>query len=174
MYDHHRRLEKLRFETRKSLRIFLWPLVLFIMTFILYPLKSILSLLWIVTLISAFTILCRNWFIYKTFILSLSNNHIVVKHGVVRRVNLEHLLTQVTSISIEQSFLGSLCNYGRIILYISGIKQAPLDKISNPALFRNRVNLRIERSYKELRLQNTNTLRKDLIKNKKETTARVS
>ena len=76
---------------------------------------------------------------YSTSEFGLTNKRIIGKEGFIRRHSIEILLTKVESISIHQSIIGRILNYGTVIITGTGGTKETFSWISNPLEFRKRV-----------------------------------
>ena len=66
----------------------------------------------------------------------VTNRRVVIKTGVVRRRTLELLLRQVEAISVDQSIMGRILNYGTIALTGTGGVKEEFHDIARPLEFR--------------------------------------
>lgn len=75
---------------------------------------------------------------YFTTEIAITNKRIIAKFGLIERKTIELNLVKVESIQVDQGVIGRMFNYGTIIISGGGNPLAPIAKISNPLLFRNR------------------------------------
>ena len=69
----------------------------------------------------------------------VTNRRVVIKTGVVRRRTLELLLRQVEAISVDQTVMGRVLNYGTIALTGTGGVREEFHNIARPLEFRRSV-----------------------------------
>lgn len=75
----------------------------------------------------------------KTSEFGVTNKRVVIKVGVIRRRTLELLLRQVEAISVDQTVVGRILNYGSITLTGTGGVKEEFHNISRPLEFRRHV-----------------------------------
>lgn len=66
----------------------------------------------------------------------MTNKRVIAKSGFISRNTIETNLNRVGGITIEQSVLGRIFNYGSLVISGSGAKDAPIRGISDPMKFR--------------------------------------
>ena len=76
---------------------------------------------------------------YKTSEFGVTNKRVVIKVGVIRRRTVELLSRQVEAISVEQSILGRMLNYGSITLTGTGGVREVFHDIAAPLEFRRQI-----------------------------------
>ena len=76
---------------------------------------------------------------YATSEFGVTSKRVIIKVGFLRRRTLELLLRHVEAISVDQSVLGRMLNYGSITLTGTGGVKELFDNISNPLEFRRRI-----------------------------------
>ncbi len=76
---------------------------------------------------------------YSSSEFGVTTKRIVIKVGVIRRRTLELLLRQVEAISVEQSIMGRMLNYGTITLTGTGGVKEAFSNIARPLEFRRHV-----------------------------------
>jgi len=79
------------------------------------------------------------WVAYKTSEFGVTTKRVVVKVGLIRRRTLELLLRQVEAISVDQSVMGRLFNYGSITLSGTGGVREEFHHIAGPLDFRRKI-----------------------------------
>jgi uncharacterized membrane protein YdbT with pleckstrin-like domain len=92
----------------------------------------------LILLCAVFFLLLKIAIEYKTTEIAITNKRIIAKFGLIERKTIELNLLKVESIQVEQGVIGRLFNYGTIIISGGGNPLAPIAKISNPLMFRNR------------------------------------
>ena len=75
----------------------------------------------------------------KTSEFGVTNKRVVIKVGVIRRRTLELLLRQIEAISVDQTVMGRILNYGSITLTGTGGVREEFHNISRPLEFRRHV-----------------------------------
>ncbi len=81
---------------------------------------------------------------YFTTEFSITNKRMVMKTGLMHRVTREVLLNRIESISIDQSLMGRLFNYGALLVTGVGGSWDPLAPLPDPLHLRNTVQEQIE------------------------------
>jgi uncharacterized membrane protein YdbT with pleckstrin-like domain len=76
---------------------------------------------------------------YKTSEFGVTTRRVIIKVGVVRRRTLELLLRQVEAISVDQSLMGRIFNYGSITLSGTGGIREVFHNIAAPLEFRRQI-----------------------------------
>lgn len=76
---------------------------------------------------------------YRNSEFGITNKRVIVKVGFVGRKSLEILLSKVEGIQVNQGALGSILNYGSIIVSGTGGTKNPFHKIAEPLEFRKKV-----------------------------------
>lgn len=76
---------------------------------------------------------------YKTSEFGVTTKRVIIKVGLVQRRTLELLLRQVEAISVDQSIMGRIFNYGSITLSGTGGVREVFDNIAAPLEFRRQV-----------------------------------
>ncbi len=79
---------------------------------------------------------------YLTYISSeyaVTNKRVIVKIGVISRRTMETLLQKIEAISVDQTILGRMCNYGTITVIGTGGTQESFENIADPLGFRRAV-----------------------------------
>ncbi len=70
---------------------------------------------------------------------AVTNRRVIMKTGVVHTISLEILLNKVEAISVNQSLLGKMLNYGDIVITGSGGTKELYKGIEGPLAFRKAV-----------------------------------
>lgn len=69
--------------------------------------------------------------------LAVTNKRIIVKTGFIKRNTIELNHNRIESISVDQSILGRILNYGDVFIRGTGGVVTPVKAIDNPIAFRN-------------------------------------
>ena len=72
----------------------------------------------------------------ETTELVITNRRIIAKFGLISRYTIEINLSKVESISVSQSILGRILNYGDLQIIGTGGTREPIPNIGNPLMFR--------------------------------------
>jgi len=84
--------------------------------------------------------------------MTVTNKRVVAKVGVFARRTIEMLLSRVESIGVEETLMGRLLGYGKVI--VRGTRRArlnPSTKLADPLDFRTQVQQQIENSRERAR-----------------------
>ncbi|MBX9990847.1 PH domain-containing protein [Phreatobacter oligotrophus] len=84
------------------------------------------------------------WFLSRTTELAVTSRKVVAKWGLVARSTIEQRLEKVDSISVDQTFLGRVLNFGNVTVHGTGINATPIKMIADPLVFRRKVEQAIE------------------------------
>lgn len=76
---------------------------------------------------------------------AVTNRRVMMKSGFVSRKTLEMLLTKIEAVSVDQSVLGRVLDFGTIVVGGTGGSKALLPRICQPELFRVAINGQIEK-----------------------------
>ncbi len=76
---------------------------------------------------------------YATSEFGVTNKRVIIKVGFLRRKTLELLLRHVEAISVDQSVMGRLLNYGSVTLTGTGGVREVFHNISKPLEFRRQI-----------------------------------
>ena len=79
------------------------------------------------------------WIAYKTSEFGVTTKRVIVKVGLVQRQTLELLLRQVEAISVDQSIMGRMFNYGSVTLSGTGGVRGVFHNIAEPLEFRRKI-----------------------------------
>jgi uncharacterized membrane protein YdbT with pleckstrin-like domain len=81
----------------------------------------------------------KTYIICRTSEFAVTDKRVLLKTGVIRRHTFETLLTQVENISVDQSVLGRLLDYGTITVTGTGATKETFARIAAPLEFRRQV-----------------------------------
>ena len=76
--------------------------------------------------------------------LAVTTRKVVGKWGLIARSTIEQRLEKVDSISVDQSLVGRIVNYGDVTIHGTGISSTPVKMIADPLTFRRKVEQAIE------------------------------
>lgn len=120
------------YQARLHLIIFLWPVLLFSLTFFLvirYPLIREPSL---VMLGVAFVWTIMTWAMYQFSSLTIKKRQVIMQTGFLVRQTYDIPISKIESIDIRQTILGSLLRYGDIVITGTGGTKQFFNNISHP------------------------------------------
>ena len=75
----------------------------------------------------------------------ITNQRVIIKLGFIRRYCFENVLNRVEGVEVEQSILGRLLDYGLVRIRGVGGSVESFPAVSNPLLFRYKIQTQIER-----------------------------
>ena len=78
--------------------------------------------------------------------MTVTNKRVFVKVGLAARRTIELLLSRVESIGVEESVMGRMLGYGRVIVHGTGGTAETFNMIAHPLEFRTQVQQQIEQS----------------------------
>ena len=78
--------------------------------------------------------------------IAVTNRRVVAKVGVASRRSIELLLSRVAGIDVEETVVGRILGYGKVIVRGTGGMPESFDMIAHPLEFRTRVQQQIEKS----------------------------
>ncbi len=83
--------------------------------------------------------------------MTVTNKRVVAKVGVFARRTIEMLLSRVESIGVEETVMGRMLGYGKVIVRGTGGTPESFDRIAGPLEFRTQVQQQIEKSQERTR-----------------------
>ncbi len=78
--------------------------------------------------------------------MTVTNKRVFVKVGLAARRTIELLLSRVESIGVEESAIGRMLGYGKVIVHGTGGTPETFNMIAHPLEFRTQVQQQIEKS----------------------------
>jgi uncharacterized membrane protein YdbT with pleckstrin-like domain len=117
--------------------------VITVVAAVLMP-KLYLFLLAVIFVALALLALTRSLFAIKSTELAITDRRVIYKTGLLQRHTMEQQLNRIDSVSVDQTFLGRLLNYGEVEIRGSGNSFTPTHKISHPLEFRKSVQYGID------------------------------
>ncbi len=121
--------ERIVYRTQKHWVIFLFPTLLFFLALDLaLSVHGVFVFIGITPLVFAFIN-------FKTSEFGITNKHVVVNVGFIRRHSLEVLLTKVEGIQVTQGILARILGYGTIEIGGTGGTKNPFSTINAPFVF---------------------------------------
>ena len=77
--------------------------------------------------------------------MAVTNKRVLAKRGLISRVTIEMMLGKVESITVQQTILGRMFNYGTITVRGTGGTPEPFAKIAHPLEFRRQVEQELDK-----------------------------
>jgi uncharacterized membrane protein YdbT with pleckstrin-like domain len=97
-------------------------------------------------LVIALIFIARGILVRNATEMTVTNKRVFVKVGLAARRTIELLLSRVESIGVEESVMGRMLGYGKVIVHGTGGTPEIFDKIAHPLEFRTQVQQQIEKS----------------------------
>jgi uncharacterized membrane protein YdbT with pleckstrin-like domain len=97
-------------------------------------------------LVIALLFIVRGVLIRNATEMTVTNKRVFVKVGLAARRTVELLLSRVESIGVEESVMGRMLGYGRVIVHGTGGTPEVFNMIAHPLEFRTQVQQQIEKS----------------------------
>lgn len=139
--------EHILFQTRKTLFIFVFPVlwtILCIFTSSYINTNPILVTInwvpWLIALIFWLYV----WIEYVTSQFVITNKRVMMREGFFNRHATELRLATISQVNVDQSLLGQLGNYGTISLNAFGAADA-FSMIAQPLIFQKTVNIQLDK-----------------------------
>lgn len=134
--------EQVIYRTRLHWVVFVLPvlvsLLLSITAFALYSEENTRNIAWPLFILAALPIL-QAYIIRRSSEFAVTDKRILLKTGILRRHTMETLVTKVENISVDQSVLGRILNYGTITVTGTGATKETFERIADPLEFRKQV-----------------------------------
>jgi uncharacterized membrane protein YdbT with pleckstrin-like domain len=89
--------------------------------------------------IVALFLLAREWFLWWTTEVAVTNLRVIYKTGLIRRKTNEMNMDKVESVQVEQSILGRILDYGKVSVTGTGAGLEALDLVAQPIELRNSI-----------------------------------
>jgi Bacterial PH domain len=83
--------------------------------------------------------LAREWWVWWTTEICVTNRRIIFKQGFISRRTFEMHMDKVESVDVDQSVLGRVLNYGSVIVKGTGTGFEPLETVAAPIDLRNHI-----------------------------------
>jgi len=128
--------EKIVYKARLHGIIFVKPLALIVLGVIFLFIQPIIgSLVIVIGVVAVIPLLID----YLSSEFGVTNKRVIIKMGFLRRRTVELLLRQVEAISVDQSVLGRMLDFGSVTLTGTGGVREVFHNISAPLEFRRRI-----------------------------------
>jgi uncharacterized membrane protein YdbT with pleckstrin-like domain len=95
-----------------------------------------------VLLVSALCIGIKTWFDQWITEIAVTNRRVIYKHGFIRRSTDEMNMDKIESVTVTQSILGRILDYGSIHVRGTGVGIEHLHRIKAPIMLRNCITAR--------------------------------
>jgi uncharacterized membrane protein YdbT with pleckstrin-like domain len=92
-----------------------------------------------VLLIIAMIFLIREWFVWWTTEIAITDRRVISKKGFISRSTVEMHMDKVESVDVEQTILGRILDYGTVTVKGVGTGFEPLTTIAAPLELRNHI-----------------------------------
>lgn len=76
--------------------------------------------------------------------LVITNKRIIAKYGIIRVDTIDIHFETIDSVSVEQSFLGRIFNYGSIVIHGYGGSKTPIMDVADPIKFKRELDHRYD------------------------------
>jgi len=138
--------EQIVYRTKKSLIIFMTPLLWIVATFFLFIHENpfVVKAAGIFALIALFSGL-NTLLIYLTSEFAVTNKRMMMKEGFFFRHSNETRLTTVAKVSVTQSLVGQALNYGTVFINAFGGDTDSFTQIASPIAFQKQVQEQLNR-----------------------------
>jgi hypothetical protein len=97
-----------------------------------------------ITLIIALPLAIFAWVYASTTEMAVTNRKIVGKWGFLRKTTIEQRLARVDSVTVRQGIIGSMLNFGSVVVRGSGESLTPVRFVADPVGFKRAVDRAIE------------------------------
>ena len=142
--------ESILFRTKKHTIIFFFPVVLMLISvFASKPIQSNFILVkihwvpWLITLIFWVYV----WLEYVTSEYAVTNKRVMMREGFFNRHVNEMRLSAISQVSVDQSLVGQILNYGMVTINAFGAFDS-FSMIADPATFQKYVNEQLDKVVK--------------------------
>ena len=102
-------------------------------------------------LVVALVFIARGVLVRNATEMTVTNKRVFVKVGLAARRTIELLLSRVESIGVEESVMGRMLGYGKVIVHGTGGTPEIFNGIAHPLEFRTQVQQQIEKSQEKSR-----------------------
>ena len=137
--------EQICFRTKKHVIIFLAPIgwTLIALFFVLNPNPTVVKVSF-APIIAAVVIWINQLLSYVTSAFIITNKRVILSEGFFFRHTNEMRLTTVSNISMNQSLLGRLLNYGTLVIYPFGGNSDLFSDIAAPTTFQKQAQIQLD------------------------------
>lgn len=138
--------EQIAYRTKKHFIIFLVPVAMtcFIFFFLFSGNEYMPRLAWIPA-IAAVILWLNSWLIYTTSEFAITNKRILMKEGFFTRHTNETRLSAIANVSVYQTLLGQLLNYGAVNINAFGGETDSFLQIASPFEFQKQLQAQLDK-----------------------------
>lgn len=141
--------EKILFQTKKHWIIFFVPALLIIVSIFFFtnenPLVQKFSA---IPLLGAVITAINQFLLYITSEFAVTTRRIIMREGFFFKHTNETRLATIANVSVNQSLLGQILNYGTVIIHAFGGDRDPFMAISNPNEFQKQLQMQLDKIVK--------------------------
>lgn len=134
--------EQIVFRTKKNIIIFFNPFVWTLATigFLFIP-NPIVHKAAIAPALASLFFWLNQWLMYITSEFAITNKRIMMREGFFFRHRNETRLSTIANVSVDQSLLGQMFNYGTVFIHAFGGDKDPFTEMSNPNEFQKQLQI---------------------------------
>jgi len=131
--------EEVLFTTKLHWITFLFPIIMFIVAFVAYAYHPILQdLAYFIFLFAIATgIITLLNYMFSEF--AVTTRRVICQRGIIFRRSIAILLRQIETVDVQYNIIGSILNYGTVIIVGTGGTRDGFPNISKPRRFRHAV-----------------------------------
>lgn len=132
--------EQILFSTKKHWIIFIIPVFLTIVTFLFYrnEMELVRKLVLLPTIAAAIAWV-NQILLYVTSEFAVTTRRIIMKEGFFFKHTNEMRLSTIANVSVNQSLLGQILNYGTVVIHAFGGDRDPFMQIAYPNEFQKQL-----------------------------------
>lgn len=138
--------EQITFRTKKSMIIFLIPVILTLFTlfFLVNSNPYVFKISFLPAIAAAISWLTQS-LLYNTSEFAVTTKRIIMREGFFIRHTNDTRLSTIANISVDQGLLGQMLDYGTVILHAFGGDADPFMQIAAPNEFRKQMQIQLDR-----------------------------
>lgn len=138
--------EQIVFRTKKHWIIFFIPAVLAAMTvFFLTNSNPFVAKMWVVPAVGMVITLINQLLMYATSEFAITSKRIIMREGFFFRHTNETRLATIANVSVNQSLLGQVLDYGTVIIHAFGGDSDPFMQIAGPNAFQKALQAQLDK-----------------------------
>ena len=122
--------------------ILYWPgAALWLVAAVLYLASSngFIRLVAALAFASGLVLLAREWFIWWTTEIALTDRRIIYKTGFISRTTTEMHMDKIESVAVDQPVLGRILDFGDVVVRGAGAGIEPIARVAAPLELRNHI-----------------------------------
>jgi len=124
--------EIIRYQTGLHWIIFFWPVVLLVIGVCAYSYQYYLGAVGLLFIGCSVLLGIMNLLSYLSSHITITDNHVIVQTGILIRQTQDIPRNKIESLDIQQSILGSLLDYGNVVITGTGGSKTRLNRIAHP------------------------------------------